>query len=153
MGYPKWTPHTVTQNARGESLWEREIPTHVNTHGTHEESPWKSSQGVGNPHGTTIPSGTLETHTGGRAEMSHGRFVVDLGIFAWVEQALDTAENCSTPCPRAGIRTCHFCVGRIPSLKPGVERVFAGRWGGWLDPHKNAWGEVLPDSEILAGMV
>ena len=49
----------------------------------HGESSW----------GQEFPVGILETRPGGRAELSHGRFLLDLGIFAWVEQALDTAEN------------------------------------------------------------
>ena len=71
----------------------------------------------------------------GRAELSHGRFLLDPGIFAWVEQALDTAENCSTPYSRPRIRPGRFCLGRIPGLRPGVEQVLA-RMGTSYWPQK-----------------
>ena len=86
----------------------------------------------------------------GRAELSHGRFLLDPGIFAWVEQALDTAENCLTPYSRPRIRPGRFCLGRIPGLRPGVEQV-SGRMGGWLDRGRNAPVEIPPDPRILAG--
>ena len=131
----------------GESPWGLMGNPHGdmgNTHGTPGESP-------GIPHGeSTWDMGTLETRPGGRTELRHGRFLLDLGIFASVEQALNMAENCSTPCPRPGIRPRHFCLGRIPGLRPGVEQVLA-RMGGWLDPRRNAWVEIPPDPEILAG--
>ena len=64
-------------------------------------TPWES---LVIPHWTPpwekIPVGILETRPVGRAQLSHGRFLIDPGIFAWVEQALDMAANCSIPCPR-----------------------------------------------------
>ena len=86
----------------------------------------------------------------GRAELSHGTFLLDPGIFAWVEQASDTGENCSTPRSRPRIRPGRFCLGRIPGLRPGVEQV-SGRMGGWLDRGINAPVEIPPDPRILAG--
>ena len=81
--------------------------------------------------------------------MSLGRFLLDRGIFASVEQALDTPENCSTPCPRPGIRPRQFCPGRIPGLRPGVEQDL-GWEGDRLDRRKIASVEIPPDPQILA---
>ena len=101
-----------------------------NPHGNPQGEP------MGNPHGYRNSQWQSLGMTGGRAELSHGRFLLDLGIFAWVEQALDTAENCSTPCPRPGIRPRRFCLSRIPGLRPGVEQGWGGLgssrfWPGW----------------------
>ena len=90
-------------------------------------------------------------HDQGREELSHGRFLLDPGIFAWVEQALDMAENCSTPSSRPRIRPGRFCLGRIPGLRPGVEQV-SGRIGGWLDRGRNAPVEIWPDPRILGAV-
>ena len=89
-------------------------------------------------------------HDQGREELSNSRFLLDPGIFAWVEQALDMAEHCSTPCSRPRIRPGRFCLGRIPGLRPGVEQV-SGRMGGWLDRGSDAPVEIWPDPRILAG--
>ena len=145
--------------------WSVHIPTGTPTGNTHEESSWGSQISMCNTRGNpmVILTGYGESpwgqdysrwgslkHDQGRAELSHGRFLLDPGISAWVEQALDTAENCSTPCPRPGIRPRRFCLGRIPGLRPGVEQVLA-RMVDWLDPRRNAWVEIPPDPEILAG--
>ena len=125
-----------------------------NPHGEYSWDSWEISMGILTGHGESprgqFPVGTLETRPGGRAEFSLGRFLLDLGIFAWVEQALDTAENCSTPYSRHRIRPGRFCLGRIPGLRPGVEQVLA-RMGCWLDPRRNAWVEIPPDPGILPG--
>ena len=92
-------------------------------------------------------------HDQGQAELSHSRFLLDPGISAWVEQALDMAEKCSTLCSRPRIRPGRFCLGRIPGLRLGVVQILPGRGtvSDWLDPRKNAWVEILSDPEILAG--
>ena len=147
-GEPPWgiSTGTPTGNTHGESSWGRQISM-GNTRGNpmviltgYGESPWEQDYSRW---------GSLK-HDQGRAELSQGRFLLDPGIFAWVEQALDTAEKCSIPCPRPRIRPGRFCLGRILGLRPGVEQV-SGRIGGWLDPGRNAQVEIPPDPGILAG--
>ena len=134
---PPWSVHiptgTPTGNTHGESSWGRQISMGT-TRGNpmviltlYGESPWGQDYSRW---------GSLKRDQG-RAELSHGRCLLDPGIFAWVEQALDTAENCSTPYSRPRIRPGRFCLGRIPGLRPGVEQV-SGRMGGWLDRGRDA---------------
>ena len=107
MGIPQGNPHGSPEwNAHGEPMrppWE--IPTGPPQgvpmgnphregkspwgHGAHGESPY-----MGNPHWYKNSQWEPLRHDeGGRVELSHGRFLLDLGIFAWVEQALDMAGN------------------------------------------------------------
>ena len=108
MGYPKWNPPQGTPmgdsdgegkkgKPHGESSWDSFVIPMEMIMG-HGESPW----------GQEFPVGILETRSGGRLELSHGRFLLDLGIFACVEHVLDTAENCSTHAPDPGCDLCIF---------------------------------------------
>ena len=132
MGFPMVVPHRGFPMCNPMETPHGEYPWGLigNPHATPSESGWKSSQDMRSSHGgQELPVGIPETDLG-RAELSHGRFLLDLGISAWVEQALDVAENCSTPCYRPEIRPRQFCPGQIPGLRPGVEQVPVRRWTG-----------------------
>ena len=85
---------------------------------------------MGNPDGTweilraqEHPLGIPEARPGGRVEVSHGKLLLDLGVYAWVEHVLDMTENCSTPCCRPRIQPRRFWLDRISGRMLGVEQV------------------------------
>ena len=77
----------------------------------------------------------LRRGQGVEQKFGHGRFLLDPGVSAWVEQTLDSAENCSTPMPE----TQNSTQALLPGSNPRPEdwnRAGFGQDGGWLDAQK-----------------